>query len=119
MRQATQPVPKRIEGLQAGRAVAISTRSMHSLVLAGGAVFSFGGNVSGRLGHGDESYQPSPSEIEALRGAGVHAVCAGASSLAASRDKVYGFGETCGFAPELGAAAHTPVPLVGIKIRGP
>ena len=48
-------MPKRIEGLQGVRAVAISSAVSHSLVLAAdGAVYSFGSG--GPLGHGDDQH---------------------------------------------------------------
>ena len=85
----------------------------HNLVLAaGGAVYSFGHNGHGRLGLGDAANRFEPTEIEALRGAGVHAICGGGQcSLAASRDKVYGFGRVASFTPDLSGDALTPAPL--------
>ena len=109
-RQAPQLVPKRIEGLRTLRAVAVSAGDFHSLVLVarpcgGGAVFSFGSNTTGRLGHGDEEMRSKPEEIEVLRGSSVRAICAGVNySLVATRDKVYGFGVVRAFAP----AGHIP-----------
>ena len=52
----------------------------------------------------------------------MHAICGGVIfSLAASRDKVYGFGAAYAFAPELGddnGALLSPQPLE-VKVRGP
>merc|ERR1739841_131304 len=51
---------------------------MHGLALAAdGAVWSWGGGVCGRLGHGDEQNQRRPKKVEAFAGQRVVAVSAG------------------------------------------
>ena len=88
-------MPKRIEGLQGVRAVAISSAVSHSLVLAAdGAVYTFGGGGLGKLGHGDESPVATPKRIEALRSVRVVAVAAGChhSVALSASGEVYSWG---------------------------
>ena len=92
-------MPKRIEGLQGVRAVAIAAGAFHSLVLtAGRAVFSFGPGGDGRLGHGDEEDVTTPKRIEALRSVRAVAVAAGNqhSLVLSAAGEVYSFGNGYG-----------------------
>ena len=88
-------MPKRIEGLQGVRAVAISAGDSHSLVLAaGGAVYSFGYGSHGKLGHGDVEEVTTPKRIEALRSVRAVAVSAGFTHnlVLSAAGEVYSFG---------------------------
>jgi len=91
-----QLLPKKIEALAGQRVVAVSAGE-HSLALtADGAVWSWGGGASGKLGHGDLQNQLLPKKIEALAGQRVLAVSAGYfHSLALTADGAvwsWGFG---------------------------
>ena len=68
--------PTRLPSLLGGeRAKSVAAGATHSLALAGnGAVWSWGGGDSGRLGHGDEHDQWQPKKVEALAGQRVDAV---------------------------------------------
>ena len=70
------------------RVVAVSAGADHSLAItADGAVWSWGGGVSGKLGHGDQQDQLLPKKIEAFAGRRVVAVSAGREhSLATTAD---------------------------------
>jgi len=70
------------------RAVSVSARALHSLALtAGGAAWSWGSGVYGRLGHGDVQSQLLPKKVEAFDGQRVVAVSAGnGHSLALTAD---------------------------------
>ena len=83
-----QLLPKKIEALAGRRVVAVSAGDLHSLALtADGAVWSWGGVVFGKLGHGDGVDQLLPKKIEAFAGRRVVAVSAGAfHSLATTAD---------------------------------
>jgi len=83
-----QLLPKKIEALAGQRVVTVSAGLYHSLALtADGGVWSWGGGIFVRLGHGDEQNQPLPKKIEALAGQRVVAVSAALShSLAITAD---------------------------------
>ena len=80
--------PKKIDALAGQRVVAASAAFAHSFALtAGGSVWSWGGGLFGRLGHGDEQSQLLPKKVEALAGQRVVAVSAtGSHSLAITAD---------------------------------
>jgi len=74
----SQLLPKKIEAFAGQRVVAVSAAASHSLaVTADGAVWSWGAEGRGRLGHGDEQSQLLPKKIEAFAGQRVVAVSAG------------------------------------------
>jgi hypothetical protein len=59
--------PRRIEALSAVRVLHAAAGGGHSLaVTAGSAVYSWGANQSGQLGHGDTSLRHLPSRIACL-----------------------------------------------------
>ncbi len=67
----SKSVPVRINGLGPVKAVAAAgydyLRTWHSLALAeNGAVYSWGGNALGQLGHGDTSDRSAPARINGL-----------------------------------------------------
>ena len=71
-------LPKKIEALTGQRVVAVSAGGYHNLALtADGAVWSWGGGGSGKLGHGDEQTQLLPKKVEAFVGQRAIAVSAG------------------------------------------
>ena len=80
--------PKKIEALAGKSVIAAAAGERHSLALAAdGAVWSWGGGVFGKLGHGDEQHQLLPKKIEALAGRRVVTVSAGCEhSLAITDD---------------------------------
>ena len=81
--------PTRLPSTLGGeRAVSVSAGCGHSLALAAdGAVWSWGGGGSGRLGHGDAQTEWQPKKIEAFAGQRVVAVSAGdGHSLARTAD---------------------------------
>jgi len=84
----SQPLPKKIEALAGRRVIVASAGETHNLAItADGAVWSWGGGGSGKLGHGDRQDQPLPKKIEALVGRRVVAVSAGDDhSLALTAD---------------------------------
>eukprot|EP00947_MAST-08B_sp_MAST-8B-sp1_P004751 g4751.t1 len=93
--QEVQFVPKLIEALSGVRVCAVSAGDWHSLFLTeDGKVYSCGGGLNGRLGHGNEQEQFVPKLIEALSGMRVCAVSAGDwHSLFLTEDgKVYSCG---------------------------
>ena len=58
-------LPKKVEALAGRRVVTVSAGASHSLArTADGAVWSWGGGVSGKLGHGDEQNQLLPKKVE-------------------------------------------------------
>ena len=71
--------PTRLPSTLGGeRAVSVSASALHSLALtAGGAVWSWGNGVDGRLGHGDMQDQWQPTKVEAFAGQRVVAVSTG------------------------------------------
>ena len=76
--QQSQLLPKKVEALVERRVVAVSAGGEHSLALtADGAVCSWGGGASGKLGHGDRQAQLEPKKIEALAGQRVITASAG------------------------------------------
>jgi len=83
-----QLLPKKVEAFVGPRVVAASAGEFHSLALtADGAVWSWGGGDSGRLGHGDGQNQLLPKKIEALAGRRVVTLSAGGRhSLASTAD---------------------------------
>ena len=67
--------------------MSVSAAEYHSLALTGGAVWSWGHGVFGKLGHGDEQHQLLPKEIEAFAGQRIIAVSTGEHhSLALTAD---------------------------------
>ena len=86
--EQSQLLPKKIEAFAIQRVVAASAGAWHSLALtAGGGVWSWGGGVFGRLGHGDEQQQLLPKKVETLEGRRVVAVSAGSDhSIALTAD---------------------------------
>ena len=83
----TSCCPRR-SGCSLARASSLSAGAYHSLALtADGAVWSWGGGGSGKLGHGDEQRQLLPKKVEALAGQRIVAVSAGEHhSLALTAD---------------------------------
>jgi len=91
-----QPLPRVVEVFAGQRVVATSVGGDHNLALtASGAVWSWGGGGSGRLGHGDQQEQLLPKKVEAMAGQRVIAVSAGGEhSLAITADgAVFTWGE--------------------------
>ena len=86
--QQNQLLPKKVEAFAGQRAVTVSAGVSHSLALtADGALWSWGGGLSGKLGHGDEQGQLLPKKVEGLAGQRVLAVSAGeVHSLALAAD---------------------------------
>ena len=74
--------------LDGERAVSVSAGAYHSFAItADGAVWSWGGGLFGKLGHGDEPNQWQPKKVEAFAGRRVVAVSAGIThSLAITPD---------------------------------
>ena len=93
----SQLLPKKVEALAGRRVVALSAALVHSLAItADGAVWSWGGGGSGKLGHGDFQDHLLPKKVEALAGQRVIAVSAEAGqSFALTADGVvwsWGYG---------------------------
>ena len=91
-----QWLPTKVETFAGRRVVAVSAGGGHSLaVTANGAIWSWGGGVFGKLGHGDEQHQLLPKEVEAFAGQHVVAVSAGwYHSLAITADgSVWNWGD--------------------------
>ena len=86
--QQNQLLPKKVEAFADRRVVAVSAGPYHSLALtADGAVWSWGDENYGKLGHGDEQEQLLPKKVEAFAGRRVVAVSAGEDhSLAITAD---------------------------------
>jgi alpha-tubulin suppressor-like RCC1 family protein len=60
-------LPERVEALADVRVAQVAAGRWHSLALcAGGALYSWGGGMFGRLGHGDEESQTLPRPVAAL-----------------------------------------------------
>ena len=80
--------PKKVEAFAGQRVIAVSAGGAHSLAItADSAVWSWGWESSGQLGHGDRQHQLLPKKIEALAGRRVVAVSAGgARNLAITAD---------------------------------
>ena len=89
-------VPTLIEGdLTGQKVVRIAVGSCHSLVqVDGGAVYSFGDNINGQLGHGGRNGRAVPTRIEALEQHEVVEIAAGAytSLVRAAAGDVLQFG---------------------------
>ena len=83
-----QLLPKKVEALAGQRAVAVTAAGYHSIALtADGAVRSWGGGGSGKLGHGDGQDQLLPKKIEAFADQHVVAVFAASGhSIALTAD---------------------------------
>ena len=83
-----QLLPKEVEAFADQRVVAVTAGGSHSLAItADGAVWSWGSDLYGRLGHGDQQIQLQPRKVEAFAGQRVVAVSAGAfHSLARTAD---------------------------------
>ena len=98
--EQNQLLPKKIEAFAGRRVIAVSAGVVHSLAItADGAVWSWGGGGSGRLGHGNEQRPLLPkNKVEALAGQRVNSVSAGTwHSLARTTDGAvfaWGKGET-------------------------
>ena len=76
--QQHQLLPKKIEAFAGRRVVAVSAGGEHSLAItADGVIWSWGGGIFGKLGHGDEQRQLLPKKVEAFAGRRVVAVSAG------------------------------------------
>ena len=86
--EQVQLLPKKVEALAGQRVVAVAAGAYHSIALiADGAVWSWGDNYFGQLGHGDTRTQRLPKKIEAFAGRRVIAVSAGGNhSLAVTAD---------------------------------
>lgn len=92
-----QHAPRRIDALHGVRVTAVAASESHSLVLSdAGAVYSFGDDNAGQLGHDEAREQHTPKLIEALREVKISALAAGREhSLAVSEaGETYSFG--CG-----------------------
>jgi RCC1 and BTB domain-containing protein len=75
---ASEPSPKLVRGLEAHRVVLVSCSYYHSVCAAeGGAVFSFGRNDFGQLGHGDTGDKKVATAVAALHGVVVTSVACG------------------------------------------
>ena len=71
-------LPKAVEAFAGQRVVAVSAGAQHSLALtANGAVWSWGSEIFGKLGHGDTQQHWQQKKIKALAGQRVVAVSAG------------------------------------------
>ncbi len=91
--QDERHLPARIEGLPSIPAVAVAAGDDHSIVLLdNGAVYSFGANWCGQLGHGDTSSRSTPTKITSL--SDVVAIAAGGhhSLVVLGNGNVYSFG---------------------------
>jgi len=86
--EQNQLLPKKIEALAGRRVIAVSAGWQHSLAItADGAVWSWGYEAYGRLGHGNEQRPLLPKKVEALAGQRVNSVSAGTwHSLARTTD---------------------------------
>ena len=96
--QQNQLQPKKVEALAGQRVVTVSAGQYHSLAItADGAVWSWGGGASGKLGHGDEQRRLLPKKVEVFAGQRVIVVSAGQQhSLALTADGAvwsWGYGE--------------------------
>jgi len=90
---AERRLPARIEGLPSIPAVAITAGDNHSIILLeNGAVYSFGANAFGQLGHGDTTNRSTPTKITSL--SDVVAIAAGGhhSLVVLGNGDVYSFG---------------------------
>lgn len=75
----SRPLPVCVAALRGVRICRVSAGDSHSLaVAADGSLYSFGLGECGRLGHGDERSIHVPRRVQALRGAKVLAIAAGA-----------------------------------------
>ncbi len=85
------PVP----GLGGRRVSAVSAGAAHTLVIADGAVFSFGDGERWQLGHGDNEPRDRAEPIRALGGVRATAVAAGGqhSIVLGVNGSVYSFGD--------------------------
>ncbi len=96
--QVKTTLPMYSEGLRLHRVVQVSTGFGHTLILtAVGVVLSYGKNVEGQLGHGDQKKRSGAAVIKALKGitivgvaAGLHHSCVIAQ---ASLQKTFTFGK--------------------------
>ena len=71
-----QLLPKKIEAFAGQRVVAVSAAERHSLALtAADALWSWGGGLYGKLGHGDQQNQLLPKKIEAFPGGSASSLC--------------------------------------------
>jgi len=88
--------PTRLPSSLGERVIAVSAAQQHNLALtAGGAVWSWGWGVYGRLGHGDTQSELLPKKVEALASQHVVAVSAGSyHNLALTADgSVWSWGD--------------------------
>ena len=83
-----QLLPKKVEAFVGRSVIAVSAGAYHSLAItADGAVWSWGNEHYGKLGHGDQQDQLLPKEVEAFARQRVAAVLAGEDhSLAITAD---------------------------------
>ena len=100
---------------------ALAAGRCHSLALSdAGELHSFGGSRCGQLGNGDQTGQPTPLLVAALKGLRVTAMAAGrAHSLALSEaGEVYSFGEGKYGRLDHGNQAVQPTPLIVAALQG-
>ena len=92
---SNQALPKKVEAMRSKRIEDITTGCDHSLVLAGGELFSFGANYYGQLGHGDSQRYAVPKKVEWFSGKHMMLMSAGGfHSLVLADDELFSFGNS-------------------------
>ena len=92
---SNQHTPKRVEALASTSVRALACGYAHTAALTSdGAVYTWGDNECGELGHGDTTYQHTPKRVEALASVSVRALAGGYTHTAAltSDGAVYTWG---------------------------
>jgi len=115
-------LPTLVEALASEKVSMVAAGGRHACaVTEGGALFTWGSvGCEGALGHGDESPQPTPRRVEALRGCGIASVATGDwHTLAAGEDgSVYRFGlsSRLGFGTVSHVGQLTPKRIPNLKV---
>jgi alpha-tubulin suppressor-like RCC1 family protein len=108
-------VPTLIEAPWIGDIIGISAGGEHSLILnSNGQVFSFGGNMCGHLGLGDEKNRNQPTIIKNIGIGRIAAISAGVchSLIANSEGQVFSFGSNLSGQLGLGDNKNRSIPTL-------
>ena len=100
-------------------AVECDAGSAHTAVVFGGALFTFGSGMGGKLGHGTEQNRHCPRMVHALAGKLVVCVAGGDGITVACTDSGEAFGFGNGFDGSLGTGERStsmvPQPISGLN----